>query len=66
MTAMGKITAKPLFLDLVREMVDQNRSVSASNKAGNYAPRESSAVQAGCRIKNCESASNFDRTIINI
>ena len=40
MTAFGKIDARAVFLDLVRELADQNRPVSSSNRASTYAPRE--------------------------
>jgi RecA-family ATPase len=39
MTSMGKVDARAVFIDLVREMSHQNRPVSASSKAGTYAPR---------------------------
>ena len=39
MTAMGKVDARTVFLDLVREMDGQNRPVSATGRASNYAPR---------------------------
>ena len=39
MTAFGRIDAKAVFLDLVREMTDQNRPVSSTGRASNYAPR---------------------------
>jgi putative DNA primase/helicase len=38
-TAMGKVDARAVFLDLVREMEVQNRPVSATARAPNYAPR---------------------------
>jgi hypothetical protein len=40
MTSMGKLDAKNVFLDLVREFAAQNRPVSSKNRASNYAPRE--------------------------
>jgi hypothetical protein len=40
MTTFGRVEAKAVFLDLVREMAAQNRPVSSNGKAGNYAPRQ--------------------------
>jgi AAA domain len=38
-TAMGRPDVKAVFLDLVREMAAQNRPVSSTGRASNYAPR---------------------------
>jgi RecA-family ATPase len=40
MTAFGKLDAKTVFLDLVREMGVRNRPISSSGRSGNYAPRQ--------------------------
>jgi hypothetical protein len=39
MATGGRTDAKAVFLDLLREMDEQNRPVSSNSKAGNYAPR---------------------------
>jgi len=39
MSAAGRIDARDLFLALLREYGDQNRTLSEAKRAGNYAPR---------------------------
>ena len=69
----GRIDAKAVFLDLLREMNDQNRPVSSSSKAGNYAPRLFEGLpteqRCGFRQGDFEKAMNAlfrDRTITNV
>ena len=73
-TAMGgKVDAEAVFLDLIREMNDQNRPVSSNNRAGNYAPRLFDELpieqRCGFRRGDFENAMNAllrDRTIKNV
>jgi RecA-family ATPase len=73
MTSFGKLDAKALFLDLAREMADQNRPVSSSNRASNYAPRAFEKLPTeqryGFRKADFERAMNAlfrDRKIKNV
>ncbi len=73
MTAFGKVDARAVFLDLVREMNDQNRPVSSSSRAGNYAPRQFEKLPTeqryGFRKADFERAMNAlfrDRKIKNV
>jgi RecA-family ATPase len=73
MTSMGKFEATFVFLDLVHEMVNQNRPVSSNGKAGNYAPRQFEKLPTeqryGFRKADFERAMNAlfrDRKIENI
>jgi RecA-family ATPase len=73
MTTFGKVDARAVFLDLVREMTDQNRPVSSNVKAGNYAPRQFEKLPTeqryGFRKADFERAMNAlfkDRKIENV
>jgi RecA-family ATPase len=73
MTAMGKIDAKAVFLDLVREMDGQKRPVSSNSRAGNYAPRLFDGLPPEQRygfrqvdFKNAMNALLKDRKIENV
>ena len=69
----GVIIRDDVFLDLIREMNDQNRPVSSNNRAGNYAPRLFDELpieqRCGFRQSDFENAMNAllrDRTIKNV
>lgn len=73
MTSMGKLDARIVFLDLVREMARQKRPVSSSNRASTYAPREFEKLPAeqrcGFRRADFEKAMNAlfrDKKIENV
>jgi hypothetical protein len=62
-----------VFLDLIREMSDQNRPVSSNNRASNYAPRLFDGLpieqRCGFRRGDFENAMNAllrDRAIKNV
>jgi RecA-family ATPase len=73
MTTFGRVEARTVFLDLVREMDGQNRPVSSSSRASNYAPREFEKLPTeqryGFRKADFERAMNAlfkDRKIKNV
>ena len=73
MATGGKVDAKAVFLDLLREMNDQNRPVSSNSRAGNYAPRLFEKLpteqRCGFRQGDFENAMNAllrDRAIKNV
>jgi RecA-family ATPase len=73
MATGGRTDAKAVFLDLLREMNDQNRPVSSNSRAGNHAPRLFDALPAeqrcGFRRIDFENAMNAllkDRTIKHV
>ena len=73
MATGDRTDAKAVFLDLLREMNDQNRPVSSNSRAGNHAPRLFDALPAeqrcGFRRGDFENAMNAllrDRAIKNV
>jgi RecA-family ATPase len=73
MTTFGRIDAKAVFLDLLREMTSQTRPVSSTGRASNYAPRMFEGLPSeqrhGLRQGDFERAMNAlfnDRKIKNV
>jgi hypothetical protein len=64
---------KRVFLDILREMIEQNRPMSLNSHAGNYAPRVFSELpinrRGGLDLKQLATAMEellFERTILNV
>ena len=73
MTAAGVVAAKPVFLNLLRELAEQKRPVSSSGHARNYAPREFEKLPGAQRLnfqkRDFERAMNElfrEKTIVNV
>jgi RecA-family ATPase len=63
MTPFGRLDAKEVFLSLVRQFDQQNRTISENARAGNYAPRAFAGLprEQRCNFKQPDFAKAMER-----